>query len=267
MMKELVRDWIPPAILRSLRKVLLADRSTSFQGEFANWEEAQAASEGYDSDNILHKVKGATLQVKHGEAAYERDSVIFDEVQYSWPILASLMSVAAHHQGTLDVLDFGGSLGSSYFQNRKFLTGLTEVSWSVVVQPTFVSCGREYIEDDCIKFYQTIAECLAERKPNVILLSSVLQYLEFPHSVLSDLTNAGAHCLIIDRTPFSESETDRIVVQDVPPQIYPASYPSWLFSRNFIEKNLTPSWNLISGFDCPEGFVRSKFKGFIFESR
>ena len=40
-------------------------------------------SSGYDSQLILDKVLTSTLKVKNGEAAYERDSVLFDEIQYA----------------------------------------------------------------------------------------------------------------------------------------------------------------------------------------
>jgi putative methyltransferase (TIGR04325 family) len=273
MIKNLARDWIPPIIFRLLHRIIFPDSSISFQNFFDRWEDAQAASSGYDAKDILQKVKASTLKVKYGEAAYERDSVIFDKIQYSWPILAGLMSVAARNRGKLDVLDFGGSLGSSYFQNRKFLDSLTEVYWSIVEQPNFVACGHEYIEDTCLKFYSSIKECLAERKPNIILLSSVLQYLESPHSLLLDLTNVGAEYLIIDRTPFLESETDLIVVQHVPAEIYTASYPSWLFSKSLIQNYLSQNWDLLTEFECPEGLVKSSdgieftFSGFIFKAK
>jgi putative methyltransferase (TIGR04325 family) len=39
-------------------------------------------------------------------------------------------------------LDFGGSLGSSYFQNKKFLDALRLVEWNVVEQENFVATGE-----------------------------------------------------------------------------------------------------------------------------
>jgi len=48
-------------------------------------EEAMELSTGYDSERILGKVRDSLLKVKRGEAVYERDSVLFDKVQYSWP--------------------------------------------------------------------------------------------------------------------------------------------------------------------------------------
>jgi putative methyltransferase (TIGR04325 family) len=87
--------------------------NTSFEGSYNTWQEADAHCNGYDNMDILEKVLFATLKVKNGEAVYERDSVIFDQIEYSWPVLTGLMWAAAQNSGCLKVLDFGGSLGSS----------------------------------------------------------------------------------------------------------------------------------------------------------
>ena len=92
-----------------------------WSGNYSNWAEAEKESSGYNSKNILETVKQATLKVKNGQAVYERDSVIFNEIEYSFPILSSLMWVAAQNNGELNILDFGGYLGSSYYQYKTFL--------------------------------------------------------------------------------------------------------------------------------------------------
>lgn len=277
-LRQLAYDWLPPAIANGIRKITSKNpkqqkNNVVWDGDYATWEEALAASKGYDSENILKKVKDSTLKVKNGEAIYERDSFIFDDIYYSWPILAGLMWAAACNSGTLDVLDFGGSLGSSYFQNRNFLASLSDVHWSIVEQSHFVICGREFIQDDRLHFYPTIEECLLQRTPNVIMLSSVLQYLQYPYSILSKLSDVGAKCLLIDRTPFLDSDQDRIVIQYVPPEIYAANYPSWLFSKGTFLNYLSSNWNLLAEFECPEGLVRTgtglklTFNGLVLQSK
>ena len=116
-------------------------------GNYSCWYKACQDSTGYDSNVILNKVRDALLKVKNGDAVYERDSVLFDEVQYSWPLMAGLLWIASCGNNCLNLIDFGGSLGSSYFQNRKFLGHLCEFYWNVVEQEKFVKCGRELFED------------------------------------------------------------------------------------------------------------------------
>src|SRR4051812_28170712 len=79
-------------------------------GNYTTWEEARKQCTGYDDLAIVEKVKSSVLKVKNGEAAYERDSVLFDEIQYSRPLLDAFQQVAAGSSGVLHVIDFGGSL-------------------------------------------------------------------------------------------------------------------------------------------------------------
>lgn len=232
-LNTLARDWLPPVLVRWLRQVRGA--GTSFEGEFATWEQARVRCTGYDKDEILDRVLASTLKVKLGGAAFERDSVLFDEIEYAWPVLAGLMWAAASGGGRLNVLDFGGALGSGYFQNRKFLRTLKDVRWNVVEQPHFVEAGQKHIQDEQLRFYKTVEECLKENRPNLILLSSVLQYLERPYELLEKLGSLNASHIIVDRTPFVDSDEDRLTIQRVPKWIFPATLPAWLFSEKRFE--------------------------------
>ena len=94
-----------------------SENNTSFEGSYSTWQEADALCNGYGNMDILEKVLSATMKVKNGEAVYERDSVIFDQIEYSWPVLTGLMCAVAQNSGCLKVLDFGSSLGSSNLEN------------------------------------------------------------------------------------------------------------------------------------------------------
>ncbi len=261
--KTIIKQFIPPVFLVFVHKI----RNTSrygWHGDYASWQDAQSKSTGYNASIILSKVYAATLKVKNGEAVYERDSVIFDKIEYSWQLLAGLMYAAAKNHGKLHVLDFGGSLGSSYYQNKKFLDGLESVKWSIVEQQGFVNCGKENFTDETVHFYGTVDECLQHQIPNVLILSSVLQYIEKPYELLEELLEYKFDTIIVDRTPFSQNNKDTITLQTVPPQIYSASYPCWLFNeQKFINK--FSDYKLLESFDALDGITNKySFKGFIF---
>ena len=265
-LRKYIKDWLPPALLRQLRKIHRGGGIT-FEGPFATWDEAMRMSNGYDSQQILDRVLAATLKVKNGEATYERDSVLFDEFHYAWPVAAGLMWAAAEDGGRLSVLDFGGSLGSSYFQNRHFLKGLQDVRWSVVEQAHFVKAGKQYIQDEQLRFYETIGKCVESEQPNVVLLSGVLQYLEKPYEVLELLLNMDAELLIIDRTPFLNSYADDVVkVQVNPSSMYSAAYPLWFFKKsNFLRVAISNGYQLKAEFDALDRLDSSaKWKGMFF---
>jgi len=248
-LRATLRPFASSVIAKVVRHV--AGSRWGLSGDYSSWQEAVEASSGYDAPHILEKTKTAVMRVKNGEAAYERDSVLFDQVVYSWPVLAGLMWAAAANSGTLNVLDFGGSLGSGYFQNRAFLFCLDSVRWNVVEQPHYVAAGQQHFEDERLKFYQTIDECIEDTCPNVVILSSVLQYLEKPYDLLAQISKLPMHCVIIDRTPFWHGLTDKLCVQRVPPSIYPASYPSWIFSEEGFRSKLA-DWSVVASFTCAD---------------
>jgi len=263
-LKNLLKEFIPPGV-QWLR------RSNVFTGDYRNWQDAAAASEGYDTERILEKVRHARLKIKNGEALYERDSVLFDEVQYSWPLLSALLWIASCSGNRLHLIDFGGSLGSSYFQNRRFLSHLSGWSWNIVEQASFVECGRREFEDGTLAFYTTIEECRAVRLCNAILLSSVLPYVESPHEWLDRIVAAGFEYIVIDRTPFLLSgDRDRLTVQTVPAHIYKASYPAWFFGKTGFLRHFEGRYEKVAEFDALSGAMRIGLslafdRGFIFK--
>lgn len=268
-LKDVLRLITPPLFIH-LINLLRNNQSYGLSGDYRNWENALAASTGYDSELILEKTRISLLKVRKGEAVYERDSMLFDEIQYAWPVLAGLMWVAARCSGRLNVLDFGGSLGSAYFQNRVFLSTIPEARWNIIEQPAHVQIGKTWFEDDRLHFYEDIADCLAATQPNVVLFSGVLQYLEHPFKVFDQILTLPSPYVIIDRTPFWAGSKDRLCIQTVPPSIYPATYPSWIFSAEKFRAYMKTHWKLVAefdGFDKLPAPVKTTWKGMIATKR
>lgn len=260
--KDILRSAVPPFALDAYR---LLFHTTGYFGNYKTWEDARKGSGGYDSDIILNKVKDALLKVKNGQAVYERDSALFDKIQYSWALLAGLLWIASRNENRLNVMDFGGSLGSTYFQNRNLLSHLREVNWSIIEQKKFVDCGKRYFEDKHLAFYYAIDECLKERHPDTILLSSVIQYLEKPYDLLREIVSKRFTYVLFDRTAFSLNAEDRITVQKVPPTIYEASYPSWFLNEEKFLGLFSADYRLIADFESLDrANIPSVFKGYIF---
>jgi putative methyltransferase (TIGR04325 family) len=228
-----LRRLLPSSAYEAIEPLL---HEYGYFGDYASWDEALRDSTGYDHDLILDKTRQALLKVKTGEARAERDSVLLADWEFSFPAVAALLRVALENDGSLSVLDFGGSLGSSYFQTRAFGAPFKRLEWSVVEQPHYVDCGKRDFENGELAFFPDIDACLRARRPHVLLLSSVLPYLREPYAFLADVVRRPIPHLIVDDTYFRDEPTDRLVVQRVPPEIYPASYPAWILSRpRFLE--------------------------------
>ncbi len=235
-------------IKKKIKRFFKKDKPGMWQGNFQNWQIAQENSIGYNETSILEKCKSALLKVKNHEAVYERDSVLFDKIQYSWALLSCLQKVAIENNNNLSVLDFGGSLGSTYYQNKTFLENLNSIEWSIVEQTHFVSCGKDFFENNTLKFYNNIDDCLKNRKPNVLLLSSVLQYLENPQQWINQFCKLEIPYILIDRTAISSLENDIITIQNVKEEIYKASYPCRFFNEKKL-LNLFQNYHQIAEFD------------------
>jgi len=263
-MRRVAKAATPPVIW-SLACRLRGQKGVVFQGDYHSWEAAEQAAEGYDTPAIFERVREAALKVKRGEAVFERDSVCFYHEEYRWPTLACLLRVAAEQGGKLRVLDFGGSLGSFYFQHRKHFVGLREVRWAVVEQPHFVQCGNKEFANDVLAFYETIEDCVSAGRIDVIFLSSVLQYLPEPYGWLRIFSETGIPYLLLDRTPFIDQNRDRLTVQHVPPEIYPASYPAWFFSRKMFAEAVEKSgYREVARFEALDNIGAGGYEGVLF---
>lgn len=246
-----------------------------WKGNYSSWEEALKKTSSYNSQEIFEKVRIATLNVKNGIYPYERDSVNFNEIEYSYPLLVSLLSAIEDEE--LIVFDFGGALGSSYFQNKEILEKIGKIKklrWCVIEQEEFVNIGNKEIKDDNLMFFNSTEEAFKEiGKPSIILLSSVLQYIKEPFVLINKIKLINSNYICIDRTIFFEKEKRRICVQSVPKEIYKASYPCWIFNKEELINLMNDTYEKINEFDgyiCVDiPFFKdiASTKGIIFKRR
>ena len=244
--KKLGKKILPPIVIDFLKLFQKNKQGTAivWNESYESWDKAISISSGYDDKAILEKTKEALLQVKSGAFAYERDTVLFEKLELNWNLIACLQKVIIETGNILSILDFGGSLGSTYFQNKSFLPNIIE--WSVVEQFHVVSCGQENFEDEKLKFYPTIENCKLERNPSVLLLGSVLPYMEDPINWIEIFLKYEFKYIIIDRTSFTEDSPNRLTLQTVPSEIYSATYPCWFFNEERFLSLFSHKYDIIS---------------------
>jgi putative methyltransferase (TIGR04325 family) len=258
-------------LIRLAKRLLRLARYNSFMwsGDYPDWPSAMRRCTGYEADDILDRCRAALREVMAGRAAYERDSLLFHDDRYCWELMTVAYQTALRNGGRLSVLDFGGALGSLYFQHKKWLADIPSVAWHVVEQPHFVDCGRAEAEDGRLRFFHTIEESMAASRPDVLLLSGVLQALERPYEWAERFNNLDVPYIVLDRVAIvKDLGRDVLTVQKVAPHIYPASYPSWFFNEaRFLEA--FSNYLLISAFQSQYdwnqwvGGRRCTWKGYI----
>lgn len=247
---SIIKNILPPFLYQSLftwYKQINKNKFLFWEAYDGTWKDAEKECSGYGEASILEKVKAATLKVKNGEAAYERDTVLFDEPMYNWPLLSSLQYVLQQTKN-LRIIDFGGALGSTYFQHRTFLHHIESMHWCIVEQSNFVDCGKENFTESNVSFAYDIATA-ASHGANAILFSCVLHYLQDPFQFIEEAVHAKIPYLIIDRTPFTEENKDMMSIQYVPEKIYKAKYPCRIFSEEIFKQKLLQHYTLIWEFD------------------
>ena len=259
-LKRFLIKILPKSFVNLIHK--FSPNSIKFYGPFPDWEEAKAKSDGYDKDNILQKVLEVTMKVKSGLIPGERDSV---ELEFEDPpkhIISICNEILGKNNNKLNILDVGGSLGSTYFASIKYLNEPSKISWVILEQKNFVSAGNKYISDSVISFITDIEEYLSETEPDLVIFGSVLQYLEDPYEILEKVTQNISPEIIIDRTPFSDDSIERVYVQSVPKKIYKASYPIRSLDLNSI---IPKGYKINSKFIDGMGTIRLKKTSFTWK--
>ncbi len=206
-------------------------------GDFGSWAEASsAAGQGWAASDILEKVRASALKAKRGEIAFERDSIAFQRRELHWPLLTCICMAALHSRaGQFHLLDFGGSLGSTYFQHRPELSEIPRLQWSIVEQPHFVDCGQREFQDDVLQFFDTIGNA-AQRAPiDLAMFSGSLQCIPDPFRALENAADTGAPYLLLDRIPITDGDRDLITIKHV---VHPAFYSARLPHRAFSKRRL-----------------------------
>lgn len=277
--KSNIKKWIPPIVF-DFRGRLNIDNLLYYFGSFETWEDALKESNrlsgDYEDAEILERVEAATQKVRKGEALYEQDGVCFYEENNNWELMAALL-YAETKISPISVLDMGGALGSTFFRYRNLIEDI-EAKWCVVEQRHFVDRGRQSVPE--INFYYSIDEAIgSENKPNILLLSSVLMYLDDPYQMFQDMLGKGFDYVIIDETAFftDENANRKIMLQHVPASIYEAIYPAHILGLNEFRKiidkygyEIVWEWVYRGGqipIKTKRGFVDTIDKGFLVKKK
>nr|WP_121273044.1 methyltransferase, TIGR04325 family [Pedobacter schmidteae] len=263
-MHYLIKEFFPP-ILHTLRWYSF---KYGWKGNYKTFEDAKDLCRGYDENHILQRIIDTTQKVKNGEAVYERDGIIYDKVNINHHLLNALLLVSARNNNTLTIVDFGGSLGTSYYQNISFLSHLTNLNWCIIEQEKFVDAGKKAFENEHIRFYHSLEDCYAvHSRIDMVLISSSLQYMSKPYEVLKKIQSFKIPYLMLDLIGYNDKNEDRITIQNVPPIFYgiPASYPCTFFDQRKLELLLEESYKKVFSFISEPEKYYIGFKPFVYE--
>lgn len=262
-LKRGLKRIVPAFVLSPIQRRFFRVR---WEGHFSSWAAAEKASAGYDRETITRRLVRAARLVRDGACPYERDGVTFTTPPPPWFAHQAFISLAAALNRQINVLDFGGALGSQFFQHRALKPFKFGWRWSVVEQPHLAKIGQREFQSAELRFFESVNDAIIHHAPDVLLLGSVLPYLQSPLETLAELLSARPQLVIVERTAFVTAGDARLTVQRVPRSIYPASYPCWFLSRAAFEATMGDAYEMIfdqgDPIETPAGL---EFRSFIFK--
>ncbi len=205
----------------------------TYIGPFNSWSEALNSSTGYYDPAITVKAVSALNKILSGEKTCEKDTILFDDYQYSLPLILGINYILKSIKGKIVVLDYGGSFASSFFRNFDILKGF-DIQWIVVEQENIVEIARKKLNH--FKELKFITDSDFKKTDNsfhydIVLFGSSLQFLKNPSLEISKLLHRGLRSMIFEQTPFVVTGSRQLTVQQIKEPIYVSSYPAWHFEE------------------------------------
>ena len=216
-MRPRLSDFVPPILLRWL---FSRPDSYGFFGDYPDWASAAAESRPYDLD--VEVTARLLEETRQGQRETGLNAAV---------VLAALLAKG----GKANVLDFGGGLGVGYFRLFPVVPNAIE-SWRVIEKAHVVEYGARHFADDRLSFWRSIPEATDTWRPDIVIASSVLEYLPDRYDVLCRLASLNPTKIVIDRSPIGDEE--RIMVQRVPAQNGGYIVPCAVLSRSKLQAAL-----------------------------
>ena len=255
---EIIKKNIPKFIKNFIN--IIFKRKIKLEGSFNNWNEALSNSNGYDNSLIFNKTIKSFEKVIKKEASFERDSVLFHNDLPDKDLISIIRNLYKYNN--INICDFGGSLASSYFQNINFLNQKKFI-WNVIEQKKYVDYAKKNLHIPNLNFFTNV-DFLLKKKIDLVIFSSVLQYLKSPYILLNKITKKKIKNIIICRKPFSDQK-ETIKIQIVPKHIYSASYPVRIFDNKKLIKYMSDrNYKIKKKFQTNETIDGINYKGYFF---
>ena len=244
-----------------------------YSGDFKSWKDADQECMGYDLANIPLRTLDSITKTINSNTSYERDGAIisYNNKECRPDGQDQLINYISKLGDDPKILDFGGSLGSTYFQIKNFIKKKS-IEWHILEQPFYKNLGERYLQ----KFFPNIHfhdNLKTNYKFDLLCINGVLSYLEDPYCELKKMLSLGIPKVFIDRQQvIVDSESDRIVIQVVPPEIYSTIYVCTFLGEKKLNKTMEDHGYFLSndflalGTKVPE-INNGYYKGFIYEKK
>jgi putative methyltransferase (TIGR04325 family) len=143
---------------------------------------------------------------------------------------AYTLALSSRKKDTVSILDWGGGVGLFYLLSRALLPSEVELDYHCKDLPALCSYGREALPE---AHFHEDESCL-ERRYDLVVASSSLQYSENWSEVLHRLAGVAAGYLYLARVPVVLQAPSFVVLQRAQRYGLGTEFLSWVFNRDEI---------------------------------
>jgi putative methyltransferase (TIGR04325 family) len=232
-MFSLLIDWFIPSKAKNLSRALLS-RLIGFT-RVDSWNTALAKSIGYESSSVVGPVIEAARQLRNDcqEAALATSRYH----QVASGMLCCIAQYDLKKNQPIRVLDFGGGSADYFFQFEKFVPHIS-FEWTVLETPALAEAMQRDLGHDHANLRWVDSFEKTSESYDVVLCSSVLQYVEKPFEVLDQLVKKSQF-LILNRLPLVDTAEHFVAVQRIVTKRKRGSYPAHFFSESKFMQDLS----------------------------
>lgn len=218
-------DWLLPPKIKILVRAILS-RFIGFSA-VDSWDTAVSKSVGYEANEVIYPIVQDALQLQHAHETATFTTSRYQQIASG--ILYCITQLQKNASESIRVLDVGGGGADYYYQLQRFAPQLN-VEWTVLETPALVKALTDEtgLKFSNLKWVDSLEK--TEEAYDVVLCSSVLQYLEKPWDMLSNLTKKSQF-IVINRIPLVNAPEHFTAVQRIFIRGKRGSYPAHFFSE------------------------------------
>jgi len=215
-----VKHVTPPILVESYRRLNQVRQNYTWEGIYQHMRDVPTVNASY---GYSERVREMSVQA----AGFLAD-MRAGQIACLWhDFLASVAATTSASSGKLRVLDFGGAVGSGFIQLCTVLPKATTLEYHVVDLPEMCAAGRILFADEPRIYFHTAVANVID-KPDIVYVSSVLQYIEDYAERLRTLAAVGARWLILARVATGNIPTYATRQLNLPGQVL----PYWFLNRD-----------------------------------
>jgi putative methyltransferase (TIGR04325 family) len=193
-MRNLIKLAVPPLFVNAYRRFAKTKQSlrNTFEGVYRSFSEIENFS-NYNSSQSLNKTYRKT--VKKFED-YQRKQPLPKSKKRAQicNLLPMLAATLNNMQGNISILDFGGSMGTSYIDCLNSIN-CTDITYYVVDLLEEIELGRKIFPKGYnIHFLKSVSEL---EEVDIAYIGSALEYVSDYKALLVDLMSKNPKCILL----------------------------------------------------------------------